>query len=229
MSGSQWWVAHLWQQGQVVELGSWIFWVIFSICLHELGHGFAAIWEGDDTPRRTGHMTWNPMVHMGGFSLIAFLLMGFAWGLMPVNPYNFRHQRWGDAIVAAAGPLVNLILAVLLLTGVGVWDALMVTEANSWQDRVGTFLYMGGWLNLILLAFNLLPAPPLDGSRILASCSSGYARLMMNPQVQSVSLIAVLMIFWMTPIGGMFMDGISAGAKGWAGIVNGLVSSISGQ
>ena len=52
MSG--WWIADLWNQGQVVQLASWIFWVIVSICLHELGHGWAAIWEGDDTPRRTG-------------------------------------------------------------------------------------------------------------------------------------------------------------------------------
>ncbi|MCP3858657.1 MAG: site-2 protease family protein, partial [Phycisphaeraceae bacterium] len=78
MSG--WWVEQLWNAGRGFELGSWIFWVIFSICLHELGHGWAAIWEGDDTPRRTGHMTIDPMVHMGGYSILAFLLLGFAWG-----------------------------------------------------------------------------------------------------------------------------------------------------
>ena len=77
MSGTGWWIADLWQGGQTVLLVSWIFWVIVSICLHELGHGFAAIWEGDDTPRRTGHMTWNPMVHIiGGYQ--GLLLTGTA-------------------------------------------------------------------------------------------------------------------------------------------------------
>ena len=88
-----WWMSDMWQNGQSVELVSWVWWVIFSICLHELGHGVAAIWEGDDTPIRTGHMTWNPLVHMGGMSLLIFALVGFAWGLMPVNPGNFRHRR----------------------------------------------------------------------------------------------------------------------------------------
>ena len=142
MSG--WWIADLWNQGQVVQLASWIFWVIVSICLHELGHGWAAIWEGDDTPRQTGHMTINPMVHMGGYSIIAFLLLGFAWGLMPVNPGNFRHRRWGDAIVAVAGPAVNLILAVILLTIAGVISATTLgTEVKpEWARRTfgGSYL-----------------------------------------------------------------------------------------
>ena len=163
--GTGWWIADYWQAGETVILVSWIFWIIVSICLHELGHGVAAIWEGDDTPRRTGHMTMNPMVHMGGMSMIAFLLIGFAWGLMPVNPHNFRHRRWGDAIVAFAGPLVNLILTVILLTAAGLWAGLIANqpEAAEWTTNVGTFLYYGGWLNLILFCFNLLPVPPLDG------------------------------------------------------------------
>ncbi|MDP7006011.1 MAG: hypothetical protein QF718_07365, partial [Phycisphaerales bacterium] len=89
MSG--WWVHELWNAGRGTELVSWIFWVIASITLHELAHGWAAIWEGDDTPRVTGHMSANPIVHMGLPSLILFLILGIAWGMMPVNPYRFRH------------------------------------------------------------------------------------------------------------------------------------------
>ena len=175
--GTGWWIADLWQAGQTVQLVSWIFWVIFSICLHELAHGVAAIWEGDQTPRITGHMTWNPLVHMGGMSLLLFAFIGFAWGMMPVNPNNFRHQRFGEAIVAFAGPLVNLVLAIILLSGSGLWSGLVSSkpEASQWTLNASVFLWTGGWINLILLALNLLPFPPLDGSRILGSFSYGLS------------------------------------------------------
>lgn len=224
--GSGWWIADLWQQGRTIELASWIFWVIVSICLHELGHGVAALWEGDDTPRRTGHMTLNPMVHMGGMSIAAFLLIGFAWGLMPVNPYNFKHRRWGDAIVAAAGPLVNLILAAVLLTSAGLWVGLVssLPDAAPWQINVEVFLLSGGWLNLVLLVLNLLPFPPLDGSRIVASFWRGYAQLLMKPQAQFAGLAVFVILFWMTPLGGQFLGWVINLGHAYAAIIAGLVS-----
>jgi Zn-dependent protease len=224
--GSGWWIADLWQAGQTVQLVSWVFWVIASICLHELGHGVAALWEGDDTPRRLGHMTWNPMVHMGTTSILAFILIGFAWGLMPVNPYNFRHRRWGDAIVSAAGPLVNLVLAFVLLTSAGLWAGLVSSapDAAVWQTNVEIFLLSGGWLNLVLLALNLLPFPPLDGSRILASVWRGYGELIMKPQAQFAGLAVFVVVFWMTPLGGLLMGRVIDAGHLYAAIVARLVS-----
>jgi len=228
MSG--WWIADYWQQGETVLLASWIFWVIVSICLHELGHGYAAIWEGDDTPRITGHMTINPMVHMGGYSILAFILIGFAWGLMPVNPANFRHRRWGDAIVALAGPAVNLVLAIVLLTLAGVVTAMVGLEAlgATAGERAYTFLHIGGWINLVLLVLNLLPIPPLDGSRVLATVSPGYARALMNPNIQLVGLGLFILILW-SPIGGIALGFLSAVADLWSGtVVQGLILRIAG-
>lgn len=229
MSG--WWVADLWQRGETVLLASWIIWVIVSICLHELGHGVAAIWEGDDTPRRTGHMTFNPLVHMGGFSLVAFALIGFAWGLMPVNPNNFRHGRMGDAIVAAAGPAVNLILAIVLLTAAGVVSGAMLggdAAPPTWAVNLQLFLATGGWLNLVLLALNLLPIPPLDGSRILASFSDGYARMLLNPNSALIGLGIFLVLFWFTDVG-MIVFGVLRGVSDlWVGIVQGIVLRLTG-
>lgn len=218
MSG--WWIADYWQLGQTVMLAAWIFWVIVSICLHELGHGYAAIWEGDDTPRITGHMTINPMVHMGGMSILAFILIGFAWGLMPVNPGNFRHRRWGDAIVALAGPAVNLALAIVLLTLSGVVLAMVGLETLSATagERAFTFLQVGGWINLVLLVLNLLPIPPLDGSRVLATVSPGYARALMNPNMQLIGLGAFLLILW-SPIGGIALGFLNGVADFWSGTV----------
>ncbi len=98
-----WWAAQLWQTSPVLLI-SWVFWVIASITLHELGHAWAAIRLGDDTPIHTRHMTVNPIVHMGPMSLIAFALLGFAWGSMPINPSRLRGTH-AHAIVAAAGSL----------------------------------------------------------------------------------------------------------------------------
>ena len=226
---SGWWIANFWQSGQTVLLASWIIWVIVSICLHELGHGVAAIWEGDDTPRIKGHMTFNPLVHMGGPSLIVFLLIGFAWGLMPVNPSNFRHRRWGEAIVAAAGPAVNLILAVILLTTAGIVSGLFLSKdpQPEWAVNLFTFLLIGGWLNLILLALNLLPIPPLDGSRILASFSDPYARLLMNPQSQLIGL-GIFVIIMVSGVGNVFTGLMMSISDNWAGMVQGVIMRLTG-
>ena len=221
---SGWWIADLWQQGEVVQLASWIFWVIVSISLHELGHGWAALWEGDDTPRRLGHMTINPLVHMGSTSIIAFLLIGFAWGLMPVTPSNFRHRRWGDAIVAVSGPAVNLVLAVILLTIAGVITA--TTLGSDTDQQLGNwyvFFREGGRLNLLLLALNLLPIPPLDGSRILASFSNGYARLLLHPNASMFGLAFFVIVFWITPVGQVAYRSINDVALLWVGLIQGMI------
>lgn len=187
-----WWVHAVFESQGMVAVLSWIFWVLLSITLHELAHGWAAIWEGDLTPIETGHMSANPVVHMGGFSLIVFALIGIAWGMMPVAPWRFRHRRWGDAIVAAAGPVMNLALAFVCLTTLGVWarvdPSILSTQAADWQVHVQTFLMFGGWLNLVLCALNLLPVPPLDGSRLLAACSRTVRGWYQHPNANMVGL-----------------------------------------
>ena len=82
--------------------------VVISICLHELGHGFAAIALGDRTPEETGHITLNPLVHMGPISLAMLAIVGISWGAMPVDPTRLR-GRYAEALVALAGPAVNLV------------------------------------------------------------------------------------------------------------------------
>jgi len=174
-----WWVTGVLNQpnGQVI-LVSWIVWVVLSITLHELAHGWAAIYEGDETPRELGHMTPNPLVHMGLFSFVALAVIGIAWGQMPVNPDRMR-RRYSDALVAVAGPAMNLALAVLATLLLWAWAAAgpSVTSNPVLQTNMREFLAIGVWLNIILMIFNLAPAPPLDGSRIIASFNAGYRRL----------------------------------------------------
>ena len=188
-----WWVHSAWEQGPVYLI-SWIFWVLFAITLHELAHGWAALWEGDTTPRDLNRLTANPLVQMGQTSLIVFALIGFAWGMMPVRPDRFRHGRLGEALVAFAGPAMNLVLAFVSLTVCGILFATIDMTAQ-WTRSVGVFLLLGGFLNVILFALNLLPVPPLDGSRILAAASMEIRRLYMQPQAQIVSFALLLMIF----------------------------------
>ena len=199
---SSWWVHDVYNDQGIVALVSWIVWVIGSICLHELGHGIAAIRLGDDTPRELGHMTWNPLVHMGPNSLLVFALIGIAWGAMPVDPSRLR-GRHGEAIVAIAGPLVNLSLAVLCLVALPVWQAYAgpdrfpaVAVSDTFDRNMSMFLYMGSFLNLILFAFNLIPVMPLDGGRIAAHYSYRYREFAYSENGRWVLLGAFILIFF---------------------------------
>ncbi len=203
MSG--WWLQDYYAIGGLALVVSWAFWVIFSITLHELAHGWAAIWQGDDTPIRLQRMTMNPLVHMGGMSLLMFVVIGIAWGAMPVDPSKFRWGRRGNAVVAAAGPAMNLLLAFFALTAGALWIH-YGPSVEPLRGNVSQFLMIGGMLNLVLMVFNLLPVPPLDGSQILIGLSFRFYRLFQNPQAMMFGMFVILAIF-MSGIGGFLFEG----------------------
>ncbi len=163
--------------------------VIASIVLHELAHGYAAIRLGDDTPRESGHMTLNPVVHMGWFSLVMLALFGIAFGAMPVTPSRFR-GRFARARVAAAGPLTNLVLALASLTILGVWMRYRGYwgELGSPAEVLGQrVLLYAGFTNLGLTLFNLLPIPPLDGSTVLGDLVPPAGAWLGRPDIRQFS------------------------------------------
>ena len=168
--------------------------VMVSIVLHELAHGLAALWQGDDTPRRTGHMTFNPLVHMGGMSIAALFIVGIAWGQMPVTPARFR-SRYGDALVSAAGPLSNLLIAAIALTAGGLWLARGPEPTSAFGDNSQYLLQVLGQYNLVLCMFNLFPVPPLDGARILAGVNRGYRQFIDDPGHQQVLFFGFIIAF----------------------------------
>ena len=193
-----WWVHQLYQEGRVVELISWVFWVILSITLHELAHGWAALWQGDDTPRRMHRMTANPLVHMGGWSLLVFALVGIAWGVMPTDPSRYRWRRRGRIVVAGAGPAMNLLIAFVALTVLIVWlkaGPQGHPGTANLSTNVTVFLWTGGWLNILLAVFNLLPIPPLDGANILSGLSYRFYTFFQQPQAALIGMFIVLAIF----------------------------------
>ncbi len=164
--------------------------VVISITLHELAHGIVAVKLGDDTPIVTGHMTMNPLVHMGMFSIILLLLAGIAFGAMPVDRTRLR-GKYAEALVALAGPATNLVLAVLATVALGLCYRYGVfAPDNQVHQRAEMLLTVFGILNFALLLFNLLPIPPLDGSLVAANLSPAY-RNFMSSQVAQGAMQAV--------------------------------------
>ncbi len=174
---------------------AWVLTVIVSIVLHELAHGWMAIRCGDDTPRRLGRLTGNPLVHMGPFSLGALFLLGMAWGSMPIDPTRLR-GKYAEAKVAFAGPATNLLIAVVCLTLYGLLLRFNVTaEPSQFMDNLYRFLLIAGQANLVLMVFNLFPVPPLDGSHILANFNRKYALFIDDPGKQGFFILGFIAVF----------------------------------
>lgn len=144
--------------------------LVMSAVFHEYMHGYAAFKLGDPTAKNAGRLTFNPIKHLDLFGSIIVPLMLiisgasflFAWAKpVPYNPYNLRDRKYGDAKVAVAGPLANLALA--LIFGL-IWRFMPFISIT-----LSGFIAMIIYINLILMVFNLIPIPPLDGSKILSA------------------------------------------------------------
>lgn len=144
--------------------------LIGSVVIHEVSHGYAANALGDPTARLQGRLTLNPIPHLdpvGSFLIPGLLIITgapfvFGWAKpVPFNPYNIRNQRTGEAIIAAAGPASNIALAAIA--------ALIFRLSGADGGALGGFLVLAVIINLVLAIFNLVPIPPLDGSKLLFS------------------------------------------------------------
>jgi Zn-dependent protease len=144
--------------------------LIISVIIHEMAHGYAAEWLGDPTARLAGRLTANPLPHID--PLMSVILPGLlvatgspilfgAAKPVPYNPYNLTNQKWGEAIVAFAGPAANIIIALVFAVLVRLADVLALND--TFVQLSFTIIL----LNLFLAFFNLVPIPPLDGSKIL--------------------------------------------------------------
>jgi Zn-dependent protease len=166
--------------------------IILSISLHELAHGFAATHQGDDTPNRTGHLTLNPLAHMGWESIVFLCVAGIAWGQMPVTPSKFRSKRFGNILVSAAGPLLNLALAICAIGLIRLVNYSAFTDIISLQ-----FLYLVARINLILFLFNLIPLPPLDGFYIFSEFFPEFKVMQDVPiGLFGLMILSVIPDFW---------------------------------
>lgn len=147
--------------------------LIFSAIIHEVSHGYAALYLGDHTARLAGRLTLNPLPHidpLGTIIIPAILVLsgaGFVFGWakpVPYNPYNLRNQRWGEAIVAGAGPAVNILIALIFGLLIRFGDVIGIMSPG-FVDIASLIVF----INILLAIFNLIPMPPLDGSKVLRS------------------------------------------------------------
>ena len=148
--------------------------LLFSVVIHEISHGYAALFLGDRTAEYAGRLTLNPIKHIdlvGTIILpvISLLLPGsflFGWAKpVPYNPYNLRNQRWGEAIVAGAGPASNIMLALIF----GFFIRFYLIPNDLLVSGAGVICQVIVAVNIVLAIFNLIPIPPLDGSKIISS------------------------------------------------------------
>jgi Zn-dependent protease len=172
--------------------------LIMSVVIHEVSHGFAAEQLGDPTARMAGRLTLNPIPHidpLGSIIIPALLALSpgnfiFGWAKpVPYNPYNLKNQKWGPAIVAAAGPLSNLLMA--LIFGLAVrFGSVYMTPAFL---DVSKYIVL---INILLAVFNSIPLPPLDGSKILAAfLPYKYAYTLESLQQYSFLFIVLIVFF----------------------------------
>lgn len=141
--------------------------LMVGFVFHELAHGYVAYSLGDPSPKHLGRLSLNPLRHIDPVGFLLLLTAGFGWAKpVQVNPMNFADPRRGMALVAAAGPLANFLLALLFLVSLQV---VQVAEASA----LGRMLWVGAWINVSLGVFNLLPLPPLDGSKVLGGIVPG--------------------------------------------------------
>ncbi|MFA6131870.1 MAG: site-2 protease family protein [Patescibacteria group bacterium] len=174
---------------------AWVVAVLSALTIHEFSHAMVANLRGDHTAEAAGRLTLNPLSHLDLFGFISFLLIGYGWAKpVPFNPYNLKNTRWDGVWVALAGPASNFLLAAF---SAFILQALLGAELIAVNNLLVFFLYLVIILNLGLLFFNLIPLPPLDGSKIWHAIFDTFLH---NPQLgqmieQRGQLLLMLLIF----------------------------------
>ncbi|MFA6458815.1 MAG: site-2 protease family protein [Candidatus Paceibacterota bacterium] len=172
--------------------------LIFSIVLHELAHGFMADRLGDPTARLSGRLTLNPISHIDpiGSILVPLVtsLAGFTFGWakpVPYNPYNLKDKRMGEFLIAIAGPATNLLIAIIF----GTILRFVAAGATATTPFIEITYYIV-IINIVLAVFNLIPVPPLDGSKLLFSIlPQQYGRLRMMLETYAPIWILIVVFF----------------------------------
>jgi Zn-dependent protease len=212
-------------QEAMISFVGYIIAIVLGISLHEFSHALVAYRLGDLTPVRDGRLTINPLAHFDVFGTLLILLVGFGYGKpVVVNPYNFRmDRRAGMALVAIAGPITNILIAVVFgLTMRVLLNSYSTTPSYAIAVILNIFAIIVS-LNIGLALFNMIPFPPLDGSKVLLALLPGeiaYSVERFYVQTQQYGLIVLMVLLY---IGGRFIGPLLAGPQ--AAIFNLIVGT----
>ncbi len=185
---------------------------LLCVTLHELSHGFVAYRLGDTTARDAGRLTLNPIAHIDPMGLLMMLLFRFGWAKpVPVNMFRFKNPKRGMAVTALAGPASNLMICVVFLFLYGLLYMPLRVKASlgTAGATILEMIYLTALISLGMGIFNLLPIPPLDGSKVLYSVLSDRAYLQLM-RYERFGVIALWLLVW----SGMLGSPLSS-ATGW--------------
>lgn len=190
---------------------------LFSIILHELTHGVVAYLLGDRTAKDAGRLTLNPIKHIDPYMsilvpVVLFILKAPVFGgakPVPVNYHNLKGKEWGMALVALAGPLTNFLIALISFL-IGYFSGILRTN----PDSIGFFIFMElVYLNLGFMIFNLIPIPPLDGSRVLYAIAPDFFREILN----KIEVYGIFIVYTLILVFGQFFSNLMV--NGMNGII----------
>ncbi len=201
--------------------------ILIALVGHELAHGYVSTRLGDPTPKAYGRLSLNPLRHIDPIGALLMLVAGFGWAKpVMINPQYYKNRKWGTALVALAGPLANLCMAFVSLllyvifcavcVKTGIWNAL----PGAVTDWSGTIAILLASYNLSFMLFNLIPIPPLDGSKVLGALLPDRIYYKMLNYERYYTLILFGIIFILSRIGAFnFIDrGISFFLYGMLGL-----------
>lgn len=180
--------------------------ILLSMTLHEAMHAFVGYWLGDDTAKLEGRLTLNPIKHIDPFlTIILPLMLAIVGGPIfggakpvPFNPARVRYDEWGAALIAIAGPLTNLLIAFVIF---GVYVLAGTPDSGFWGLALPTAIYV----NLGFFIFNMIPLPPLDGSRVLYALAPEFIRRGMEAIERYGIIFVFMLVLVASPLIGAFM------------------------
>lgn len=190
--------------------------ILVSMTLHEAMHAFMGYWLGDDTAKRQGRLTLNPIKHIDPFLTLLLPIMLAIFNLpifggarpVPFNPDRVKGGEWGAALVAVAGPLTNLFIAFIVF-GIGAVSGIITADGIQ-VSLAGTIIVTAVSVNLGFFAFNILPLPPLDGSRVLYALAPEFVRRGM----EAVERMGIFLIFAIVMLAGSLIGTVMGAMTG---------------
>lgn len=220
MDGLAAWVSQL-QFGRLTELLVTAAAAVLCICFHETCHGLAALMLGDPTAKRMGRLSLNPLKHIDPMGLVMLVVAKFGWAKpVPIDVRYFRNPRAGMAITALAGPLSNIFLSAAAAAGYTTAMFCAVSWELAFLETVAEFFYIVFYLSAGLAVFNLLPVPPLDGSKVLFALlpEKAWLKLMKYERYGMLAMMVLLLTGVLdTPLN-ILRDGLTgflAPISGW--------------